>query len=96
MSHRKQREIIYSTEHLASSCMPGRDALPSPPEKSVGHGLLQVLYPIPSGPEIDGPRDYHLPCRWFVGLSMDNKVWNHAGLTKNQESWCQSIQNLKG
>ena len=28
--------------------------------------------------------DYNLLFRWFVGLSMDDKVWNHSVFSKNR------------
>jgi len=29
--------------------------------------------------------DYNLLFRWFVGLSMDDKVWDHSTFAKNRE-----------
>ena len=34
--------------------------------------------------------DYNLLFRWFVGLSMDDKVWDHSVLSKNQERFLDS------
>lgn len=29
--------------------------------------------------------DYNLLFRWFVGLSMDDKVWDHSTFSKNRD-----------
>jgi len=29
--------------------------------------------------------DYNLLFRWFVGLGMDDAVWNHAVFSKNRD-----------
>jgi len=29
--------------------------------------------------------DYNLLFRWFVGLSMDDPVWDHSTFSKNRE-----------
>jgi transposase len=34
--------------------------------------------------------DYNLLFRWFVGLSMDDKVWDHSVFSKNQERFLAS------
>jgi hypothetical protein len=34
--------------------------------------------------------DYNLQFRWFVGLSMDDKVWDHSVFSKNQERFLDS------
>jgi hypothetical protein len=34
--------------------------------------------------------DYNLLFRWFVGLSMDDKVWDHSVFSKNQERFLDS------
>ena len=34
--------------------------------------------------------DYNLLFRSFVGLSMDNKVWDHSVFSKNQEGFLGS------
>jgi hypothetical protein len=42
---------------------------------------------IPGGME---QLDYNLLFRWFVGLSMDDKVWDHSVFSKNQERFLRS------
>ncbi len=34
--------------------------------------------------------DYNLLFRWFVGLSMDEPIWNHSVFSKNQDRLLKS------
>jgi transposase len=36
------------------------------------------------------PINYNLLFRWFVGLGMDDSVWNHAVFSKNRDWWLTS------
>lgn len=47
--------------------------------------LLQVFYSVRSGRQLVEQIDYNLPFRWFVGLGMDDAVWNHAVFSKNRD-----------
>src|SRR5659263_63154 len=47
--------------------------------------LLQVLYTIRSERLLMEQLDYNLLFRWFVGLSMDDEVWDHSTFSKNRE-----------
>ena len=59
--------------------MYSREGRPSiPPEKLLRALLLQVLYTIRSARLLMEQLDYNLLFRWFVGLSMDDKVWDHS------------------
>ncbi len=67
--------------------MYSREGRPSiPPEKL----LLQVLYTIRSERLLMEQLDYNLLLRWFVGLSMDDKVWDHSVFSKNRERFLRS------
>lgn len=61
----------------------GRPSIP--PEKLLRALLLQLLYTVRSERQLMEPLDYNLPFRWFVGLSMDDPVWNVSVFTKNRE-----------
>ena len=52
------------------------------PEQILRALLLQVLYSIRSERMLVEQLDYNLLFRWFVGLSMDNTVWNHSTFPK--------------
>lgn len=47
--------------------------------------LLQVFFSIRSERLLVEQIDYNLLFRWFVGLSMDDAVWNHAVFSKNRD-----------
>lgn len=54
------------------------------PEHMLRALLLQVLYTIHSERMLVEQLDYNLLLRWFVGLSMDDKVWDHSTFSKNR------------
>ena len=47
--------------------------------------VLQVLYSIRSERLLVEQLDYNLLFRWFVGLSVDEAVWDHSSFTKNRD-----------
>jgi len=55
------------------------------PERRLRALLLQVFYSIRSERMLMEQLDYNLLFRWFVGMEMDEPVWNHAVLSKNRE-----------
>ena len=60
------------------------------PERLLRALLLQVLYTIRSERMLMEQLDYNLLFRWFVGLSMDDVVWDHSTFTKNRERFLAS------
>src|SRR3989442_8595956 len=55
------------------------------PEKLLRALLLQVLYTVRSERLLMEQLQYNLLFRWFVGLSMDDPVWDVTVFTKNRE-----------
>src|SRR2546422_11107956 len=55
------------------------------PEKLLRALLLQVLYTIRSERQLMEQLDYNLLVRWFVGLSMNDPVWDPTVFTKNRD-----------
>jgi transposase len=55
------------------------------PERLVRALVLQVLYSIRSERLLCEQLDYNLLFRWFVGLSMDDRIWDHSTFTKNRD-----------
>jgi transposase len=55
------------------------------PEKLLRALLLQVLYTVRSERQLMEQLDYNLLFRWFVGLSMDDPVWDATVFTKNRQ-----------
>jgi len=56
-----------------------------PPERLLRAVLLQVFYSVRSERLLMGQLNYNLLFRGFVGLEMDEPVWNHAVFSKNRE-----------
>jgi transposase len=61
----------------------GRPSIP--PERLLRALLLQVLYSIRSERMLMEQLDYNLLFRWFVGLSMDDRIWDATVFTKNRD-----------
>ena len=55
------------------------------PESLIRGLLLQVLYSVRSERLLIEQLDYNLLFRWFVGLEMDDEVWDVTVFTKNRE-----------
>jgi len=66
---------VYSTE--------GRPSIP--PEHLLRASLLQVLFTIRSERQLVEHLDYNLLYRWFVGLAIDDAVWDHSTFTYNRD-----------
>lgn len=61
----------------------GRPSIP--PERLLRALLLQIFYSIRSERMLMEQLSYNLLFRWFVGMEMDEPVWNHAVFSKNRE-----------
>jgi transposase len=61
----------------------GRSSIP--PERLVRALTLQILYSIRSERLLCEQLEYNLLFRWFVGLTIDEPVWDHSTFTKNRE-----------
>jgi transposase len=61
----------------------GRPSIP--PEKLLRALLLQGLYTVRSERLLMEQLQYNLLFRWFVGLSMDDPVWDATTFTKNRD-----------
>jgi transposase len=61
----------------------GRPSIP--PERLLRALLLQVLYTIRSERMLMEQLDYNMLFRWFVGLNMDDPIWDPTVFTKNRQ-----------
>jgi transposase len=61
----------------------GRPSIP--PERLLRVLLRQIFYSVRSERLLMEQLDYNLLFRWFVGMPMDEAVWNHAVFSKNRE-----------
>jgi transposase len=55
------------------------------PERLLRALLLQVFYSVRSERLLMEQLNYNLLFRWFVGLEIDDAVWNHAVFSKNRD-----------
>ena len=55
------------------------------PERLLRALLVQVLYSIRSERQLMEQLDYNLLYRWFVGLNMDDPIWDVSVFTKNRQ-----------
>jgi len=61
----------------------GRPSIP--PEQLLRALLLQMLYSVRSERLLVEEIDYNILFRWFVGLNLDDEVWDATVFTKNRE-----------
>ena len=61
----------------------GRPSIP--PERLIRALLLQVLYTIRSERQLMEHLDFNILFRWFVGLGLDDPVWDATTFTKNRD-----------
>ena len=61
----------------------GRPSIP--PERLLRAQLLQIFYSIRSERLLMEQLDYNLLFRWFVGMELDEPIWNVTVFTKNRD-----------
>jgi len=61
----------------------GRPSIP--PEKLLRAQLIQMLYSVRSERLLMEEIDYNLLFRWFVGMNLDEEVWDPTVFTKNRD-----------
>jgi len=55
------------------------------PERLLRASLLQAFYSVRSERQLLEQIDYNLLFRWFVGLGIDDPVWDHSTFSKNRD-----------
>lgn len=89
-SHPLRRIRRYVDEALASlhedfeGLYSDRGRPSIPPERLLKALLLQVLYSIRSERQLVEQLEYNLLFRWFVGLELDERVWDATTFSKNR------------
>lgn len=61
----------------------GRPSIP--PEQLLRALLLQVFFSVRSERQLVEQLDYNMMFRWFVGLNLDDDIWNATTFTKNRD-----------
>lgn len=60
------------------------------PEKLLRGQLLQMLYSVRSERLLMEEIDYSMLFGWFVGLNLDEEVWDATTFTKNRDRWLEA------
>src|SRR3954464_868668 len=55
------------------------------PERLLRASLLQAFYSVRSERQLMEQINYNLLFRWFVGLGIDDAVWDHSTFSKNRD-----------
>jgi transposase len=86
------RAVRAMTDEILEGMSPLFDAMyaeggrPSiPPEKLLRAQFLQMLYSVRSERLLMEEIDYSILYRWFVGLNLDEQVWDATSFTKNRD-----------
>lgn len=86
---RRIRELVngaLATLDRTFEALYSADGRPSiPPERLVRASLLQLFYSIRSERQLMERLDFDLLFRWFVGLGVDDEVWDHSVFSKNRD-----------
>jgi transposase len=61
----------------------GRESIP--PERLIRAQLLQVLFSIRSERQLVEQINYNLLYRWFIGLTIEDRVWDHSSFSTNRD-----------
>jgi len=61
----------------------GRSSIP--PEKLLKAQLLMILYSIRSNRQLVEQIHYNFLFRWFLGMGLDEQIWDHSSFTKNNK-----------
>jgi transposase len=72
-----------SNEFSAMYSPMGRPSIP--PEKLLRAMLLQAFYSIRSERQLMERLEFDLLFRWFVGIGVDDAVWDHSTFSKNRD-----------
>src|SRR5438552_9118155 len=72
-----------SAKFVALYSHTGRPSIP--PEQLLKATLLQAFFTVRSERQLIEQIDYNMLFRWFVGLTMDDRVWDASTLSKNRE-----------
>ena len=70
-------------EFAALYCGMGRPSVP--PEKLLRAMLLQAFYSVRSERQLMERIEFDLLFRWFVGIGIDDPVWDHSSFSKNRD-----------
>src|ERR1700757_398268 len=83
---REMVDVVLSQLSRSFDSMYAKVGRPSiAPEKLLRAQLLQMLYSVRSERLLMEEMDYNILFRWFVGLNLDDPVWDATVFTKNRD-----------
>jgi transposase len=83
-------EVLNSLDGELDKLYEGSGRQSVAPERLLRASLLQAFYSVRSERQLMEQIDYNLLFRWFVGLSMDDAVWDHSTFSKNRDRLMQA------
>lgn len=76
-------DVKFSAMYEEADIKGGRPSIA--PEKLMRAMLLQVLYSVRSERQLVEQIQYNPLLRWFVGLAIEDAVWNHSVFSRNRD-----------
>jgi transposase len=77
--------ILVQLDPLLASRYADGGRISIPPERLLRASLLQVVFSVRSERLLMEQLQYNLLFRWFVGLNIDDPVWDHSTFSFNRE-----------
>ena len=78
-------EVLTALDTEFEALYEGTGRLSVAPERLLRASLLQAFYSVRSERQLMEQINYNLLFRWFVGLGIDDAVWDHSTFSKNRE-----------
>ena len=78
-------EVLISLDAEFGKLYEGTGRESVAPERLLRASLLQAFYSVRSERQLMEQLDYNLLFRWFVGLGIDDAVWDHSTFSKNRD-----------
>jgi transposase len=78
-------EVLVSLDAALEALYEGTGRQSIAPERLLRASLLQAFYSVRSERQLMEQIDYNLLFRWFVGLGIDDTVWDHSTFSKNRD-----------
>ncbi len=78
-------DVLGSLDAEFSKLYEGTGRQSIAPERLLRASLLQAFYSVRSERQLMEQIDYNLLFRWFVGLGIDDPVWDHSTFSKNRD-----------
>jgi transposase len=78
-------EVLISLDGEFAKLYEGTGRESVAPERLLRASLLQAFYSVRSERQLMEQIDYNLLFRWFVGLGIEDAVWDHSTFSKNRD-----------